>query len=206
MRALRFWAILPLVLIFAGSLFGGPMHPLGDQDPTGVFGTNDPGFSWVRGWRFQVNDNINVTQLGATTPMGTNQAFTVVLWDSANQTQLATSDFTGTGNATWQWHDLSSAVALASGSTYIVSIFAASGSYYLTSPPASWMPTGTIQYLDMRYANEATVNSFPTQVLPGFQYGVPDIGYVSADTGVPEPGTLGLAGLALALLVLKRRA
>ena len=129
MRALRFLALAPLVLIFAGALLGGLIHPLGDQDPSG-FSTSPTYSNWVRGWTFQVNDNINVTQFGAATPMGTNETFTMVLWNSANETQLATSGSTGNGGALWQWHDLASPVALASGSPYLVSIFAASGYYF----------------------------------------------------------------------------
>ena len=205
MRVSSLSILASVVLSFTGALLAGPIHSLGDQDPSGVFAPGGVADS-VRGWKFLVNADINVTQLGAATPHPEGASYTVVLWDFTTQTQLATSEFTGNGGAAWQWNDLASPVALESGSTYLISIFTEEPYYYYGSAAGSWRPTGTIEYLDLRYANSATVATFPTEVLSDLQYGIPDIGYDLVDSGVPEPATFVLAGFALAALFVKRRA
>jgi hypothetical protein len=177
---------------------GTIINPLAEMDPSGF--TSGGVADYVRGWRFQANADVFVTELGAVTPHSVGDPFTVVLWDFATQTQLATANFFGLGAPTWQWQDLASPVALTNGSQYIVSIFSAAGNYYFQSfsPGSPWLPTGTIEYLDMRYANSANVGTFPTNVLTNYQYGVPDIGYTTElEAGVPEPASLGLVGFGL---------
>lgn len=176
---------------------GAPIHALGDGDTSGF---NNGGVdNYVRGWRFQANANVNVLELGASTPHLEGEAFSVVLWDFGTQALLAQSDFISDGSNGWQWAALPSAVSLSSGNQYIVAVYSAIGHYYFESfqSGSPWLPTGDIQYLDMRYANSASVNTFPTNVLSNYQYGVPDIGYELAGQ-VPEPSTFVLAGLGLA--------
>jgi hypothetical protein len=99
-------------------------------------------------------------------------------------------------------------VALTSGNDYMVTQWSAAGDYYYRIPPASWLPTGVIEYKDMRYDNSVTATTFPAGTLNGYQYGVSDIGYELASiSAVPEPSTVGLslAGLALAALRMRRR-
>lgn len=174
-----------------------PIHALGDGDTSGF--TSGGVDNYVRGWRFQANANVNVLELGASTPHLEGEAFSVVLWNFGTQTLLAQSDFISDGSNNWQWAALPSAVSLTSGSQYIVAVYSAIGHYYFQSFPSGspWLPTGDIQYLDMRYANSASVSTFPTNVLNNYQYGVPDIGYELAGQ-VPEPSTFLLAGLGLA--------
>jgi hypothetical protein len=66
-------------------------------------------------------------------------------------------------------------------------------------------PTGSIQYLDTRFDNGNGADTFPTSLLPGYMYGVPDIGYTVSATSTPEPFSLGLTGLGMAFLLLRRR-
>jgi hypothetical protein len=199
--------LLALLLSFSpGFATAAPIHPLGDGDVPGNF-TSGGVSNYVRGWRFVVNDDINVVEMGASTPHAQGDPFSVVLWGVSGQVKLAQLDFISDGTNNWQWADLGSPVALAAGSQYIVAVFSTVGNYYFgtVANPGPWAPTGTIQYLDMRYANSATSDTFPTNVLTNYQYGVPDIGYELA--GVPEPSTLSMLGLgAGAFLLIRRRA
>jgi hypothetical protein len=196
-------AIFFLGVITAGWLAAGVIiYPLGEQEPSG-FSTNTVSNA-VRGWRFQVNsDGVVVDQLGAHTPASDTYPVTVTLFDVLTQDVLAQGQTTPcTG---WCWVDLGTPVPLTQGAQYIITMFTGSAPgnqyYYQGSLPSSWYPTGTIEYLDMRYANSATSTTFPTNVLTGFQYGVPDIGYELGGATVPEPGTLGILGLGILMLV-----
>ena len=143
------------------------IHALDDLSPI-TAGFNSGGVAnYVRGWRFQANANVTVTELGAFTPHPIDAPFSVVLWDFNSQTMLASRNFVSDGLDAWQWQNLASPVNLTSGSQYIVSVFSTVGNYYFQSIGGPWQPTGTIQYLDMRYANAATVNTFPTSILGG---------------------------------------
>jgi len=158
----------------------------------------------VRGWRFLVNSDVQVWDLGASTPHALGVPYTITLFDVATQGILAQVNATGSGDNVWEWTALGAPVSLSAGQQYIVSLWSAAGNYYFgaTAPGSTWQPTGTIQYLDMRYANGATANTFPNTVLTNYIYGVPDIRYTlgSGSSGVPEPSTfamlIGSAGLA----------
>jgi hypothetical protein len=177
-------------------------RPLNDMSPIDAgFGVGGVANS-SRGWRFQVNDNIVVTEFGASTPHPEGDAFSLMLWNFATQTKLAQLDFISDGSDDWQWASLSSPLALSAGGQYIMSIYTVNAHYYFQSIGGPWQPTGTIQYLDMRFANSASDNTFPTNTLTGYQYGVPDFGYHLA---TPEPSTYGLMTLGAAGLMLARR-
>ncbi len=72
------------------------------------------------------------------------------------------------------------------------------GNYpYFFSTSASYQPSGTIQYLDMRYSNSGDI--FPTNTLSSINYGFVDIGYQTV-VGTPtlsEWGYISLTGLLL---------
>jgi hypothetical protein len=137
----------------------GTIHPLKDGNPRSVLGTGGAPNA-VRGWRFKANTAVSVTELGSDNPLASGEAFNVVLWDVASQTQLAKQDFTSNGLDAWQWQSLTTPVLLTSGKEYIVCLYSTTSGYYFGSGGGSaWHPTGDIEYLDMRYANGATADT-----------------------------------------------
>lgn len=199
-RSLRAAACLALVLVSSPFATAGFVRPLAEQDPSG-FNTNDPD-NWSRGWRFKVNaNNVFVTELGLNTPIA-NQRFELTLWDVASQTALASVSTTSAQD--WKFESIAP-VELTNGNEYIISLFSNSGGsyYYQGNPPSSWKPTGTIEYLDMRYHNNAN-NVFPTLSLTDYQYGIPDFSYQIGPV-VPEPTSMALWGLGLAGVAFARR-
>jgi hypothetical protein len=201
-------SLCALAVMISGVLTAGPIyHPLGEQHPADFgFNTNNP-VNATRGWRFLVNSSdVVVTQLGVETPASGAYPVTVTLFGVGTQGVLAQAATTpGPG---WRWVDLGTPVPLTLGAEYIVAMYTGTdGSYYWKGGlPSSWYPTGTIQYLDMRYANDVGASVFPTDVLSGYQYGVPDIGYELGVAAIPEPLTGGMTGIGLILLGVGARA
>jgi len=183
-------------------------YPLQLQTPTAPpFHTNNP-VDCSRGWRFVVNSpGVEVVQLGVDSVISSSVSQTVTLFDFATHDVLA--QVTTTPGPGWLFVNLPSPVALTEGNQYVVSAFFPSpGGYYYAERATvgdSWFPTGTIQYLDMRYANDATPSTFPTYVLTDYQYGIPDIGYQVGGAAIPAPGALLLAAMGTGLVGLLRR-
>jgi hypothetical protein len=174
-------------------------HPLEGLNPADYgFAQNNPS-AWFRGWEFTVNaDNITVTELGMRMPFAGDQVY-LELWDSSTQSLLATTDLVTTAANDWRYFSLDSSVPLDNGGTYTVGILSLSqGTYWYAGPNLApeWYPTGDIEYQTMRYHNNA-YSSYPTSTLAGYQYGVPDIGYI------PAPASIAL--LALGVGCVRRR-
>ncbi|MHC4601577.1 MAG: DUF4082 domain-containing protein, partial [Planctomycetota bacterium] len=158
------------------------------QNPVGVFNapTTSPS-QW--GWRFRCNaTGVLVTQLGCWFPDSATVQHSVRLYDFSTQQLLATATpSAGTG---WRWSNLSSPVALNNGSDYAIQGFTTTFKFFLNTSPASWMPTGTISWVDARYSFTSTPQ-FPTNTLPTYGSGVVDIGYT---TGPPAPAWINYPG------------
>jgi hypothetical protein len=184
-----------------------PIHSLGDQDPDAFgFNTNNYFYGNARGWRFTATaSDLLVTQLGIA-PV-TSGSYTISLWDFASQSLLAQTTLGNVVGGEWNWGDLNSDVQLQSGMDYMVMGIGndPNATYYFSSSlPASWFPSSEIDYVEMRYCNSCDANTFATNTLSSYQYGLVDIGYVrgnSQQNAVPEPGSLALVGLGLGLLV-----
>jgi len=138
-----------------------------------------------RGYRFTANSAITVTQLGMEVPgAATGLVYNLKLWNFTTQQMIASATLTANGTETWQWATLGSPVALTSGQDYIVTLSSAANNwayFYSTSP--TYLPSGVVQYVEMRYSN--TTDVFPTNVLSQINYGFVDIGY--GPVAVPTP-------------------
>jgi hypothetical protein len=205
MRTRYVGTALLLIAASAGSVFGTEIYALG-QASTAGFTQGVVTGPTARGWDFQVNSaGVMVNQLGVNA--ATSASITLTLWDDSTQTALAQVVETTTANA-WAFASLTTPVLLNTTDEYSVIGFedAANSPWYLlnNTPPAAFNPTGVIQYVDTRYSNSGTANTFPTSLLPSpAQYGVTDIGYTLLST--PEPMSLGLVGGGLTLLCVLRR-
>lgn len=186
-----------MLMLFCGSL-AAQTHPMNQQDPTASgftaaapFGTIDLNI----GWRFKANTNdIVVTQLGCNFPAGT-PGVTVTLFDVSSQSVLA-QEVCGPGTG-WQFVNLSNPVALANGSEYVVTgmIRGTHGCYYHQTPPASWVPTGDIQFMDNQYIVSTNENDYPNTTIGTANYGVVDVGYanglvITSPAQIPNAGEL----------------
>jgi len=186
-------AILLLVFAFAGTL-DAQTYPLQQQN-VATAGFNSGGVAnCQRGWRFQCNAaGVSITRLGCWYPDGASQSKTVTLFNWTTQAILAQVTC-GPGSG-WQFTDLATPVALTNGAQYVIQGFTTTNSYYfgtIASVGTSWAPTGTIQYLDMRYSNSSTANTFPTSVLSNYQYGIVDFGYTTGPSVYASTSTLNL--------------
>jgi hypothetical protein len=178
------------------------IHALGDSSTAGFFEGAGVGPT-PRGWDFRVNaSGVQVTQLGVNEFLS-GFPITLSLWNVSTQTLLALTSVTPAAPQTWAFTNLSTPVSLAIGGIYSVIAWADTTSIgeswyqFSNSPPPSFNPTGTIQYLNTRFDNSVGLNIFPSGTIPApSSYGVADIGYVS----VPEPSTwvmvlIGLVGI-----------
>ena len=204
------WAFRISLLIILTAIIpaNADIYPLLEQDPgSSSFLTNNVS-NCSRGWRFVVNDSgVLVTQLGANSLVSSQVSQTITLFDFNTHAVLAQVKTTP-GNG-WVFVDLDTPVELTQGSEYIVSLyFGDAGGYYYGSRSSigdSWFPTGTIEYIDMRYQNDYSASYFPDIFLNDYQYGLVDIGYEVATVPVPGAVLLGSIGLSCAGGMLRRR-
>ncbi|CAG0998446.1 hypothetical protein PLCT2_02911 [Planctomycetaceae bacterium] len=190
-------ALLVFVALF-GAMLSAQTYALNQSSPVTDAFTSGGAANCQRGWRFQVNANgVTITQMGCWYPDGTSQQKTVSLFNATTQALLA--QVTPTAGTGWRWANLTTPVALTNGQQYIVTGFTVTSSYYYRSVTgmAQWMPTGTIQYMDMRYQNSCTSTTFPASTLTNYQYGVVDIGYTTGPSLVCS-ATAGTAQQVLA--------
>ena len=197
----RTLALVVLAVVAATGL-AAQTYPLNQQDPSAVF-------SWgtatarQEGWRFQCNSaGVQVTHLSCWFQNSNTQSYTLTLFNFSTGGVLAqVTTSIGTG---WRNTALATPVSLTNGAQYIVAGWASGtvATYTGGSAPSSWIPTGTIQYLDSRWLNGTTGGVMPTNIIGGnAAYGVVDIGYntgpgISASTstlglGSTPPGTAG---------------
>lgn len=194
------------LLMTAQQSVGAQIRPLNEQNPQDFgFATNSIFQGNARGWRFTANvENITVTELGIH-PV-TSGSYTLTLWDYVSQASLAQTTIDNVTGNTWNFASLASGVSLVSGRDYLVmGIGNTQGAayYFQNNLPASWYPSGDISYVETRYCNTCSANTFPTNTLAGYHYGVVDIGYTLAT--VPEPSSLALLMLGAGFVALRAR-
>jgi hypothetical protein len=169
----------------------GPPSPyvasLDEQDPSEFAFSVGGGARSVRGWRFRVNAIHQVVgQIGAFTAVSETESHVVALFD-AGTGELLTWGRTTPGDG-WRWATVAP-VELDLGGEYVVTAYSAVGAWYLFGSSAaigsSWFPSGVIEYLDVRFANDvASPVTFPTTPLPDAQYGLVDIRFAPT-SGIP---------------------
>jgi hypothetical protein len=160
-------------------------NPLTQSIPSGWL-TNNPANA-TRGWRFHVNTaGISVTQLGVIIPPGfESYERWVTLWDMSGN-MLAQVQVTGLVGEKWKFVDLPTPVALTQGTDYIVTEWGTGYYYSYTPSNPPWGGDANIAYVDLRYGNDVTKDTYPTSVLSVYMYGIPDIGYtIDPDTTPP---------------------
>jgi hypothetical protein len=166
------------------SIFNGPWSAI---DSVATASTGGVGNS-QRGFRFTANQDLLVPSFGKKEPTGTLRYVTIFNYNS--QAIVYQSQVSGPA-AQFDYTALAQPIWLASGAQYVVELFqGASDGYYFG---LSTSIGAALTYGDMRYCNTCTQNTFPTNVLSGYQYGYPDFLYYLKNTVTPAPTTsLGL--------------
>lgn len=122
-----------------------------------------------RGFRFQPNEDILLVSLGKREPNGTTRYIT--LFDAGSQSKLAQMQVSGPAEI-YSYQDLQQPMWLNQGVQYVLNIYQGSGDGYYFGTSSQINPKLT--YLDMRYCNNCTQDTFPTSVLTDYHYGYPD--------------------------------
>jgi len=170
-------ASAPAVSAIPG-VFVGP-HSSTDS----VSGANSGGvFNSQRGFRFQPNEDLLVTHFGKNEPNGSTRYIT--LFDFATQAIITQTQVSGPA-ASYSYGPISNPLWLMQGTQYILEIFQGSsdGYYFGASPQVGQHLT----FLDMRYCNSCTQNTFPTNSLNGMHYGYVDLWYWTKNNITPTP-------------------
>lgn len=135
-----------------------------------------------RGFRFKPNQDILVTDFGKYEPSGTTRYLT--LFDVATQAKLAQQQVSGPAN-TYTYAQLAQPLMLTKDTEYIMEIYqGASDGYYFGS---STQINPVLTYLDMRYCNGCTQDTFPTNFLNAIHYGFPDFQFRTTKQVTPAP-------------------
>jgi hypothetical protein len=126
-----------------------------------------------RGHRFAPTEDILVTAFGKNEPSSNPRYIT--LFDYNTQAILSQQQVAGP-SAQWSYGNLASPLWLTQNTQYLLEIFFPAGddAYYFGASPTMGQH---IQYLDMRYCNGCTQNTFPTNALGGMLYGYVDMWY-----------------------------
>ena len=135
-----------------------------------------------RGFRFSPNEDILVTAFGKDEPNGTTRY--VTLFNFATQAVIAQQQVSGPAGQ-YSYTDLTSPVWLTAGTQYLLEIYQnSSDGYYFGN---SSQIGQNLTYYDMRYCNSCTQNTFPTNTLSNYHYGVPDLWYCIKMNITPAP-------------------
>lgn len=145
-----------------------------------------------RGFRFAPNQDILATAFGKNEPHGTTRYIT--LFDFASQAILRQMQVSGPA-AQYSYTNLPAPIWLTQGTQYLLEIFqnSSEGYYYGAGPQIGQHLT----YLDMRYCNGCTQNTFPTNTLTGIHYGYVDMWYFTRTHAAQEPTVSIAAPLSL---------
>jgi hypothetical protein len=137
-----------------------------------------------RGFRFSSNRNILVTHFGKRIPNQTNRY--VTLFDFNTHAIISQIQVDAGSPGAYNYNRLSRPLWLPGGRQYVLQLFQGAGDKYYFGVSTQIGPYLT--YYDMRYCNNCTQNTFPSNSFPNLHYGTPDFLYYSRQTPVnPEP-------------------
>src|SRR6266496_3715299 len=158
--------------------FNGPNSATDSVNITNAGGVNDS----QRGFRFAPTEDILVTSFGKNEPNGTTRY--VTLFDYNTQAIVQQTQVSGPIGI-YSYAPLTNPVWLTQNTQYILELFQGStdGYYYQTSSQIGQH----LVYYDMRYCNGCTQNTFPTNVLTNYHYGLPDFWYYTKSNVAPAP-------------------
>lgn len=135
-----------------------------------------------RGFRFQPNEDVLMVGLGKREPNGSTRYIT--LFDVSSQDKLAQMQVSGPA-ATYVYQDLPQPMWLSQGVQYILTIHQGPTDAYYYGPSTQINPRLT--YLDVRYCNSCTQDTFPTNSVDAFHYGYPDFQFRTRQHVSPSP-------------------
>lgn len=158
--------------IFDGSGILAPnkTHSATDQVASGGAGGVA---SSQRGFRFQPNEEVVVVQFGKREPTGTDRTVTLFNWTT--QAKLRQGVVSGPA-AQYSYSDIS-AIMLSPSTVYTLQLFQGPGDGYYFG--TSSQINSRLTYLDMRYCNSCTADTFPTNTLSNYHYGYPDLAFLT---------------------------
>jgi len=136
-----------------------------------------------RGFRFTPNQNLLITHFGKRTPNATQRY--VTLFDFNTQAIIMQGQVPPGTATQYNYNLLPTPFMLQQGRTCILTLFNGAGDmyYYGNSSQIGQHLT----YLDMKYCNSCTQNTFPTSTLSNYHYGQPDFLYYVGKSATPPP-------------------
>lgn len=135
-----------------------------------------------RGFRFSPNQDVLLTHMGRIEPNGT--ARYVTLFDFDTQAQLAQLQIAGVAGS-YSYSPVPSPIWLEQGKQYLLQLYQGNTEAYYYGAGPQINPL--LSYLDMRYCNACTKDTFPTNNLNGIHYGYPDFLMRTRQQVVPAP-------------------
>jgi hypothetical protein len=139
-----------------------------------------------RGFRFTPNEALLITHFGKRIPNATQRY--VTLFDFNTQAIILQMQVDAGVATQYNYNAVAQPFWLNAGQQYLLELFNGSGDMYYYGPP-----TTVGQHLtfgDMRYCNSCTQNTFPTTILTGQHYGVPDMWYYVKENVTPAPTSI----------------
>jgi gliding motility-associated-like protein len=164
------------------NVFSGPSSSTDSVASGGAGGATNS----QRGFRFSPNEDVLVTHFGKREPNGTTRY--VTLFDFTTNAIVKQIQVSGPA-AEYSYDTIGSPIWLTQNTQYLLELYqGATDGYYFGS---SSQIGQALTYYDMRYCNSCTQNTFPTQVLGGYQYGYPDLWYYTKQN-IAQPPTVNL--------------
>lgn len=135
-----------------------------------------------RGFRFLPNEDVLLTHLGKREPNGTTRYIT--LFDVETQAIIVQSQVSGPA-ATYAYKPLVAPIWLRREKQYLLEMYQGNTDGYYFGSSTQINPRLT--YLDMRYCNGCTQDTYPTNYLNAIHYGYPDFLFRTRAQASSEP-------------------